>query len=254
MIDRSLNFGRHLVHDFLASAGNFSSVLDLGAGYGEDLLAAKKVNSQAKLHAIELFPDNIEILSVRGISVHRANIEHDRLPFADDQHDIIIANQILEHTKEIFFIFHEISRVLKTGGRLIVGVPNLASLHNRLLLLVGRQPSSLKSASAHIRGFTKPDILNFLEDCFPGGYKHVAFGGSNFYPFPPAIARFLARCLPSMAWGIFLVFEKQKKYCREFLDFPINRGLATNFHLGWQGDSQSPEKQPFSFFDMGQKK
>ena len=53
----------------------------------------------------------------------------------------MIANQILEHTKEVFWIWHEIARVLAPQGQLILGVPNLASAHNRLLLLLGRQPT-----------------------------------------------------------------------------------------------------------------
>ena len=40
-----------------------------------------------------------------------ANIERDDLPLADGQADLIIANQVLEHTKEIFWIFHEVSRL-----------------------------------------------------------------------------------------------------------------------------------------------
>lgn len=62
------------------------------------------------------------------------NIERDPLPFADESVDIFMANQVLEHCKEIFWIFSEVSRCLKPGGCFIIGVPNLAALHNRLLL------------------------------------------------------------------------------------------------------------------------
>jgi hypothetical protein len=115
---------------------------------------------------------------------------------------------------------------------LIIGVPNLASLHNRLLLLLGKQPTPIQTNSAHIRGFTKGDILKFVDSCFPGGYELKAFGGSNFYPFPPMIARPLARFFPTMAWGIFLLLEKQRDYQREFLEYPIAQRLETNFYVG----------------------
>jgi SAM-dependent methyltransferase len=143
-----------------------------------------------------------------NLNVWTAVIENEILPLKDESINIIIANQILEHTKEIFWIFHEISRVLTVGGKLIIGVPNLASLHNRLLLMLGLQPTAIKINSAHIRGFTKKDFLNFLQSCFPGGYELKAFDGSNFYPFPPVIAKPLARLFPTMTWGIFFVFEK----------------------------------------------
>ncbi len=133
----------------------------------------------------------------------------------------MIANQVLEHTKELFWIFHETTRSLKEGGYFIIGVPNLASFHNRLLLAIGRQPSQINSASAHVRGFTKPDLVGFVNDCFPGGYELVRFGGSNFYPFPSSVAKPLAAVFPSLSWGIFLMFKKTATYNGEFKEFPV---------------------------------
>ncbi len=232
MIDRSLNYGRHQIERCFRQAGPYASVLDIGAGHGDDLLIARRINPEASIHAIEVYPDYAAELSAKGISVHRINIEQDRLPFSERSIDIVVANQVLEHVKELFWIFHEISRVLPVGGHMILGIPNLASLHNRLLLAAGRQPSPLKNNSAHIRGFTKGDVLNFLDSCFPSGYRLKHFGGSNFYPFPPLLARPLARLFPNMAWGIFFLFQKQREYNGEFLVFPVRERLETNFYVG----------------------
>lgn len=232
MIDPVLNYGRHLIERYLELLLPFQSILDLGAGYGTDLMLAKKINPSASLYAIEVYTDYALKLIEKGIVVHSINIENEILPFKDESINIIIANQILEHTKEIFWIFHEVSRVLTVGGKLIIGVPNLASLHNRLLLMLGLQPTSIKINSAHIRGFTKKDFLNFLQSCFPGGYELKAFDGSNFYPFPPVIALPLARLFPTMAWGIFFVFEKKLPYTNQFIDFPDKKKSETNFYVG----------------------
>ncbi|TVM00902.1 MAG: class I SAM-dependent methyltransferase [Candidatus Brocadia sp. WS118] len=232
MIDRLLNYGRHLIKNFLASVGQYQTVLDIGAGCGDDLMIASMINQNSVLHAIEVSPANVYKLTQKNVTVHSINIERDTFPFCDASVDIIIANQVLEHSKEIFWIFHEVTRVLRIGGKVIVGVPNLASLHNRILLVLGKQPSSIKTASAHIRGFTREDMVEFLESCFPGGYKLKAFGGSNFYPFPPAVAKSLAVLFPTMAWGIFFMFEKQRTYKQEFLEFPKARQLETNYYRG----------------------
>lgn len=232
MIDRDLNYGRHIIEHYLASVKGYHTVLDLGAGQGDDLLLAKKVNPSAQLHAVECYGPYIQNLENKGIKVHSLNIEQDKFGFADESVDIIIANQILEHTKEIFWILHEVSRTLQIGGKAIIGVPNLASLHNRLLLLLGQQPTSLKNNSAHVRGYTLPDFKKLLDSGFPGGYKLLKCEGSNFYPFPPVIAKSLAKVFPTMAWSIFLLIEKQKKYNNEFLEYPITNRLETNFFLG----------------------
>jgi len=190
------------------------------------------VQNKCQKYALEAYEEYAKILTEKGIKVSPNNIEQDIFPFDDSSIDVVIANQILEHTKELFWIFHEITRILPIGGKLIIGVPNLASLHNRLLLLLGKQPTPIQTNSAHIRGFTKGDILKFVDSCFPNGYELKAFGGSNFYPFPPMIARPLAQLFPTMAWGIFLLLEKKRDYQREFLEYPLVKRLETNFYLG----------------------
>ena len=232
MIDRSLNYGRALIEDFLNEASTYSSILDIGAGKGTDLAIAKRFSPNVTLNALECYKPNVELLQNNGINVYQVNIEKEEFPFPNNSVDLIIANQVIEHTKEIFWIFHEISRVLANDGKLIIGVPNLASLHNRLLLLSGFQPTAIKTRSAHIRGYTKNDFLQFLEAGFPGGYKLRDFGGSNFYPFPPILAKPLAKFLPTMAWGIFFLLEKQTEYHKSFLKYPIKEALETNFYLG----------------------
>jgi SAM-dependent methyltransferase len=232
MIDRSLNYGRHHVRNFLIRSQPFQSVLDLGAGNGSDLFLASEINPSASRIAIELYPPNIERLQGLVSRVIPIDIEYERLPFGPGEIDVVIANQVLEHTKEIFWIFHEVTRILPVKGKFIIGVPNLAALHNRLLLLTGHQPSPVKTASAHVRGFTKRDLMHFVDCCFPAGYRLAGFGGSNFYPFPASIAKPLASLFPGMAWGIFLLLEKTREYTDEFLRYPTVNQLETNFYLG----------------------
>lgn len=232
MIDRSLNYGRHNIRNFLKKSVPFQNVLDLGAGSGFDLHSARSVNPSATLFAVELFDHNIASLKSLNIKVYQLNIEKDTLPFEDRSIDVIIANQIMEHTKEIFWIMHETSRILKVGGKLLLGVPNLASFHNRILLLAGKQPTPIQLQSAHVRGFTKSGLRNFL-NIFTG-YTLLDFKGSNFYPFPPVMARPLAKMLPSLAWGIFFHLTKTKAYANEYLNYLDSQQLETFYYHGKQ--------------------
>jgi ubiquinone/menaquinone biosynthesis C-methylase UbiE len=239
MIDRSLNYGRHLVRSYLEACSPYQYVVDLGAGHGSDLRIAQAVQPHAKCAGIEVYPSYAVELQQHGFDVLDVDIEKDSLPIGDGAVDVVIANQILEHTKNVFWILHEVTRVLKAGGSFIVGVPNLAALHNRILLCLGMQPSPIKTASAHVRGFTKGDMLRFMQVCFPDGFTLQDFGGSNFYPFPPSVARILARMFPTLAWGIFFRFVKARPYSDEFIQFPVNARLETNFYLGPGADKPS---------------
>ena len=206
--------------------------MDIGAGEGKDIESARRACPAARAISIEGYAPYAKGLEERGFEVYKIDIERDRLPFDDDSVDVIIANQVLEHTKEVFWIFHEISRVLRVGAHVILGVPNLAALHNRILLALGRQPTVIQTNSAHVRGFTKPDLLKFLASSFPEGYVCRARRGANFYPFPPLVAKPLARLLPGMAWGMFLLLMKSRPYSQEFLRYPEENRLESPFYIG----------------------
>ncbi len=232
MIDRSLNYGRDVIAELFQKIAPYQTVLDIGAGTGADLSAAIAACPSATAYAVESFPANVRKLNAKGIQVRGINVEREALPFENASLDVVMSNQTLEHVKEIFWIMHEISRALKVNGHLIIGVPNLASLHNRLLFLLGKQPTCLQNHSAHVRGYTRHDMLRLFQNVFPGGYQLEAFGGSNFYPFPSWIAKPLAKLAPNSAWAIFFLFKKVKPYDGEFLDYPIQQELQTNFYLG----------------------
>lgn len=231
MICRSDNYGRHLVKSFARQA-NPSRVLDLGAGYGDDLDNIRRVLTNVETFGVDVSPQQQAELQKRGHSVVAINIESQPLPFDDDSVSLVVANQVFEHIKEVFWVCHEITRVIPIGGYLIVGVPNLASLHNRLLLVAGRQPTCQKNWSAHVRGFTRQDLWELFDRPFPGGWQLEDWGGSNFYPFPKWLARPLASLVPSMAWSVFVLLRKQHQYHEEYLEWPRTERLETNFWLG----------------------
>jgi len=130
----------HLVHDLILRSIPLTVAVDIGAARGDGLALTREVQPGARLDAIEINQDYAEHLIGKGFAVHHLGIERDTFPFPNRSVDAILANQTMEHVKELFWIFHEISRVLRDDGSLIIGVPHLASLHNRLLLMCGRQP------------------------------------------------------------------------------------------------------------------
>ena len=233
MIDRSLNYGRHLIRKFIKNSNSGIGILDIGAGNGIDLTYAKSIYEDSQLFAIENYPEYVINLKSQGFEVFGIDIEKDEFPFENESLDIIIINQVFEHVKEVFWILNEITRTLKINGNLIVGVPNLASLHNRVLLGLGKQPTSIQNNSAHLRGYTLGDFRALLNSGFTGGYELKEYGGSNFYPFPRPIAKLLAKILPTLSWGIFMRWMKVKSYQNSgFLTYPKDQKLETNFYLG----------------------
>jgi SAM-dependent methyltransferase len=128
-----------------------------------------------------------------GVRILRADVEREPLPLPADAVDVVVASQVLEHLKNVHHLLLEIRRILAPGGRLVVGVPNLASAHNRVLLLLGRQPTTIRAASGHVRGFTWREMLALLRMF---GFRVEWSRGAGFYPFPD---RVLDRLLPRAA-------------------------------------------------------
>jgi SAM-dependent methyltransferase len=232
LIDHRETYGPHIIERFVAQLTDVRSVVDIGAGSGRDLDIVKRLHPTAITTAIEAGAEYANNLRDKADHVHVVNIEREELPIPSDTIDLFIANQVLEHTKEVFWIFHEVSRCLRNGGHFIIGVPNVASLHNRLLLLFGEHPTQHKLSSAHVRPFSRNDTQKFLEACFPGGYETVGFGGAQFYPFPPRIARFLSDLFPAAAFSIFFVLKKKGVYQDQFATYPARAHLETNFYAG----------------------
>lgn len=208
-----LNYGREIVQgwarDSLSQAGDSGAlrVLDVGCGAGADLLSVRDATKRPlELVGIEPHPLWGATAESNGIDVLPLDVERDALPLDDRSVDFAIANQVLEHTKDVFWIVSEVHRVLRTGGHFCIGVPNLASLHNRLLLLLGEQPSSIEVVGPHVRGFTLRGLRRFLE--FSGHFRVEAVGGGNFYPLPRPAALRLARVWPSAAVSIFVLARK----------------------------------------------
>ncbi len=188
MVDRTLNYGREIIARFVAST-RAEVAVDLGPGLGEDMAAIRASHPGARIVGLEAHGPYVDLLRAQGFEVELRNIERDVLPFEVDSVDLIVANQVFEHVKDVFWILHECARVLRVGGSLVIGVPNLASFHNRILLALGRQPTSLVNASAHVRGYTKSDLVATLDRPFPGGFRLIESAGANCYPLPAPLAR-----------------------------------------------------------------
>ena len=193
------------------------------------------ISKNIELYGIEIDDEKIAACQQKDIMIFKINCETDRIPVNDNFFDIIIINQVLEHTKEIFFICSEISRVLNKHGILIIGVPNLASFHNRILLFFGYQPTCLELMGPRVRGFTARSLKNFIS--IENFFIVKEIKGANFYPAPPQISKILSKFFPQLAVSSFLLIERSSKE-RLFLEILKKENFETNYYLGERNASK----------------
>ena len=183
-------------------------ILDLGLSRGL-LLERFRRYEGARLGGIEIDPAEIERARKRGlepdrhfVNVFDGNRLVARLPYADEEADVVLAGEILEHIVDTEGFLREILRVLRPGGSLVLSTPNILWWKYRLELLAGRYPDALEHRTrygddfGHVRVFGPAQLRELMGDA---GFVDVALAGKRLGPIasltaaPPRVALALDR-------------------------------------------------------------
>jgi len=101
---------------------SFNKVLEVGAGDGSILHYLSQWNAFPEMHALEISQSGLEQINKRALkNVKSAGIfDGYRIPFEDDEFDLVILAHVLEHVEFERMLLREIRRVSK---HLIIEVP-----------------------------------------------------------------------------------------------------------------------------------
>jgi len=163
------------------------TLLDVGCWNGELSERCAAALGAKRMLGVEVYEGPAAEAEAKGLEVARVDLEADRFPWEDGSVDVVVCNQVLEHLKNIWLPMTEMHRVLRPGGHAILSVPNLASLHNRVLLALGRQPTSIRVLGPHVRGYAFREFRDLV--ALDGAYEVQRALTAGFYPLPAAWSR-----------------------------------------------------------------
>jgi methionine biosynthesis protein MetW len=163
------------------------TLLDVGCWDGELSERCGAALGAERTLGVEVYEEPAVAAERRGLEVARVDLETGRLPWEDASVDVVVCNQVLEHLKNVWLPMTEMHRVLRPGGHAVLSVPNLASLHNRVLLALGRQPTSIRVLGPHVRGYAFAEFRDLV--ALGGAYEVERAITAGFYPLPAAWSR-----------------------------------------------------------------
>jgi len=121
-----------------------SLALSVSVGDGIwDYLAFKNKKNIKKIIATDIVPNPVDpncikILKSLGSWEYKKIQAEKPLPFPKDSFDLIFHQDVIEHVKKPYMFLSQQYKVLKKGGILICGTPNLFRPANILKLLIGK--------------------------------------------------------------------------------------------------------------------
>ena len=169
------------------ASGAFSSALPASERWGVEPVAA--VAEQAAQRGLKVF---------NGLF---SDVES-RLP--DGYFDLVIANDVMEHTPDHEIFLRTVRRKLAPGGRLIVSVPNVRSLATLLRLLLQKDWRYTDSGVLDrtlLRFFTERSLRRSLREC---GFEVESLTGlRSIYRWDAGIS--LPKALVNWAVATFVI-------------------------------------------------
>jgi ubiquinone/menaquinone biosynthesis C-methylase UbiE len=147
-------------------------LLDVPAGEGALALQLKELGFDVR--CCDLYT---EIFKLKDTEIKRGNLD-EKLPYQDESFDYVVCVEGLEHIENPANAIREFSRVLKLNGQIVVSVPNILNIEERLKWLFSGYTSHFKPLSREALAEIRQTFGSMEEIALhvnPIGYSEVRF-------------------------------------------------------------------------------
>ena len=146
-------------------SNKISSLLDIGSGNGNFLLAIKSLTGIKSLVGVE--PNTQKVLHSRKLGLDVRNSFFSKSIFLNEKFDLINIADVLEHVTDPRTMVRDAINLLNKDGFLLIRTPNLSSPWSRITYVVSRAldlPWSSLTPPEHISNFSNNNLTLFLRN------------------------------------------------------------------------------------------
>ena len=191
-------------------------LLDVGCSDGAIIAPLRH---RHELYGVDVSSESVKQAIVKGVRAKVADSET-ALPFDDAQFDIALAAETIEHIVRTDFFLHQINRVLRIGGYIVISTPNVGCLLTMPAMALFDMPPYMgaRYRSPHVRDFTVRTLKYALRN---HGFEPMrVHGAALLLPFAGAVLPSLGYRFPRLSPTMIVlarktadsVFEPQKEF------------------------------------------
>ncbi|MFH1586986.1 MAG: class I SAM-dependent methyltransferase [Candidatus Diapherotrites archaeon] len=194
-------------------------ILDAGCGTGASIEFLKEFG---EVTGMDISPKAMAFCKKKGLkNVSNGDIRN--MPFRNNEFDLVVGLDVLEHVKENKKAISEFNRVLKDNGFLLLTVPAfdfLWTMRDEYMM--------------HKKRFSRPELQKFLEK---SGFKVIKISYRGLFYFFPLWIRILLfgtdiddknRNVIHTNWllnTLFTFFLRIESFFMQFIDFPLGTAI-----------------------------
>ena len=140
-------------------------ILDIGcnSGYLTSLIA--RTFPQAQVTGVDVDGKIIKEARKRHLQIKYLEADAHELPFADDQFDVVVISETIEHVRNPSQVLAEIARVLKKGGQTVIEMDSGSWLFRFIWFFWSRWGKGKVWKHAHLHPFKAWQLENLIKRC-----------------------------------------------------------------------------------------
>lgn len=149
-------------------AEKIERMVDIGCGFGGLPKTVAKHLGIDEVHGIDIDAEVLGEAQEKGIVTHHVDVDKAPLPFTNGYLDLVTSFGMMDYLPFFDSLVREMYRVLRPGGHVLISLPNVASWHNRLMLMLGYQPRDVEVSREIL-----PGVHPWYKGDEPTGHIHT---------------------------------------------------------------------------------